>query len=35
MIGGGSREVVASAIILLTLLLRPHGLLGREHIERV
>lgn len=34
-IGGGSREVVASAIILLTLLLRPHGLLGREHIERV
>ena len=34
-IGGGSREVVASAIILITLLVRPHGLLGREHIERV
>lgn len=34
-IGGGSREVVASAIILATLLVRPHGLLGREHIERV
>ena len=35
MIGGGSREVLASVIILLTLLVRPHGLLGREHIERV
>lgn len=34
-IGGGSRDVVASAIILITLLVRPHGLLGREHIERV
>jgi branched-chain amino acid transport system permease protein len=34
-IGGGSREVAASAIILATLLVRPHGLLGREHIERV
>jgi branched-chain amino acid transport system permease protein len=26
---------VASVIILLTLLLKPHGLFGREHIERV
>lgn len=34
-IGGGSRDVMASAIILITLLIRPHGLLGREHIERV
>jgi len=34
-IGGGSRDVVASVIILITLLVRPHGLLGREHIERV
>ncbi|MDX5359938.1 MAG: branched-chain amino acid ABC transporter permease [Alphaproteobacteria bacterium] len=34
-IGGGTRDVVASVIILLTLLLRPHGLFGREHIERV
>jgi branched-chain amino acid transport system permease protein len=34
-IGGGSRDLVASAIILITLLIRPHGLLGREHIERV
>lgn len=34
-VGGGTRDVVASVIILLTLLLRPHGLFGREHIERV
>src|SRR5262249_20215120 len=31
-IGGGSRHGVASVI---TLLVRPYGLLGREHIERV
>ena len=35
MIGGGTRDVAASVIILATLLLRPHGLFGREHIERV
>ncbi|WP_323042515.1 branched-chain amino acid ABC transporter permease [Gemmobacter sp.] len=34
-VGSGTRDVVASAIILLTLLFRPHGLFGREHIERV
>lgn len=34
-VGGGTRDVAASVIILLTLLLRPHGLFGREHIERV
>ncbi|MDO9527141.1 MAG: branched-chain amino acid ABC transporter permease [Gemmobacter sp.] len=34
-VGGGTRDVVASVIIMLTLLLRPHGLFGREHIERV
>ena len=34
-VGGGTRDVVASVIILLTLLLKPHGLFGREHIERV
>lgn len=34
-VGGGTRDVVASVIILATLLLRPHGLFGREHIERV
>lgn len=35
LVGGGTRDVVASVIILLTLLLKPHGLFGREHIERV
>jgi branched-chain amino acid transport system permease protein len=34
-VGSGTRDVVASVIIVLTLLLRPHGLFGREHIERV
>lgn len=34
-VGGGTRDVAASVIIVLTLLLRPHGLFGREHIERV
>ena len=35
LVGGGTRDVVASVIILLTLLLKPHGLFGREHIERI
>jgi len=35
LVGGGTRDVVASLIILLTMLTRPHGLFGREHIERV
>lgn len=35
LLGGGTRDVVASVIILLTVLIRPHGLFGREHIERV
>ena len=34
-VGGGSRDVVAAVIILLSLLLKPHGLFGRHHIERV
>lgn len=35
LVGGGSRDVVAAVIILVTLLLMPHGLFGRHHIERV
>lgn len=35
LVGGGTRDIVASVIILLTLLLKPHGLFGREHIERI
>ncbi|WP_137391698.1 branched-chain amino acid ABC transporter permease [Rhodoligotrophos defluvii] len=34
-VGGGTRDVVASLVILLTVILRPHGLFGREDIERV
>ena len=32
---GSSREVVTVMIILLTILIRPHGLFGKEIIERV
>jgi len=32
---GSSREVVSVFIILLTILIRPHGLFGKEIIERV
>lgn len=35
LVGGGTRDVVASIMILLTLLVRPEGLFGREHIQRV
>jgi len=34
-VGGGTRDVVASVIILLTVMIRPHGLFGYHHIERV
>jgi branched-chain amino acid transport system permease protein len=34
-VGGGTRDVVASVIILVTLLIKPEGLFGREHIQRV
>lgn len=33
--GGGTRDVVTSLIILLTIMFRPYGILGREDIERV
>lgn len=33
--GGGTRDVVTSLIILLTIMVRPYGILGREDIERV
>jgi branched-chain amino acid transport system permease protein len=35
LVGGGTRDIVASIIILITLLIRPYGLFGREQIERV
>jgi branched-chain amino acid transport system permease protein len=34
-VGGGTRDVVTSLIILLTIMFRPHGMFGREDIERV
>jgi branched-chain amino acid transport system permease protein len=33
--GGGTRDVVTSVIILLTIVFRPYGMFGREDIERV
>lgn len=35
MVGGGSRDLVVAAVLILTVLLRPHGLLGRQDIERI
>jgi branched-chain amino acid transport system permease protein len=34
-VGGGTRDVVTSLIILITILVRPYGIFGREDIERV
>jgi branched-chain amino acid transport system permease protein len=35
MIGGASRELVDAAMLILTIMIRPHGLFGRHDIERV
>jgi branched-chain amino acid transport system permease protein len=35
LVGGGSRELVDATVLILTVLIRPHGLFGRHHIERV
>jgi branched-chain amino acid transport system permease protein len=35
LVGGGTKEVVAAVVILFTILFKPHGLFGREIIERV
>ncbi len=35
LVGGGTRDVVTSLIILLTIMIRPHGIFGREDIERI
>ena len=32
---GGTRDIVASVIIVITLMIRPYGLFGHEQIERV
>lgn len=35
LVGGASRELVDAAMLILTILIRPHGLFGRHDIERV
>lgn len=34
-VGGGSRELIVAAVLILTVMIRPHGLFGRHDIERV
>lgn len=34
-IGGGSRDVLGSLVILMTMLVRPYGFFGRADIERI
>ncbi len=35
LVGGGSRDLIVAAVLILTVMLRPHGLFGRQDIERV
>lgn len=35
LLGGGSRDLVVAATLILTILIRPHGLFGRHDIERI
>ena len=35
LVGGGSRDLVVAAALVLTILIRPHGLFGRHDIERI
>lgn len=35
LVGGSTRDVVTSLVILLTILIRPYGMFGREDIERI
>lgn len=35
LVGGGSRDLVVAAVLMLTIMIRPHGLFGRHHIERI
>jgi len=34
-VGGGSRDLIVAAVLILTVMIRPHGLFGRHDIERV
>jgi len=33
--GGGTRELVTAVVLILTIMIRPHGLFGRHDIERL
>lgn len=35
LVGGGSRDLIVAAVLILTVMVRPHGLFGRHDIERV
>jgi branched-chain amino acid transport system permease protein len=35
LLGGGTRELVVAAVLILTIMIRPHGLFGRQDIERI
>ena len=35
MLGGGTRELVVALVLILTIMIRPHGLFGRHDIERL
>jgi branched-chain amino acid transport system permease protein len=35
LVGGGSRDLVVAAVLMLTIMIRPHGLFGRHDIERI
>ena len=35
LVGGGSRDLVVAATLILTIMIRPHGLFGRDDIERI
>ena len=35
LLGGGTRDLVVAAMLILTIMARPHGLFGRRDIERV
>jgi branched-chain amino acid transport system permease protein len=35
LVGGGSRDLVVAGVLMLTIMIRPHGLFGRHDIERI
>lgn len=35
LLGGGTRDLVVALVLIVTIVVRPHGLFGRHHIERL